>query len=70
MCTVQELIDQLNQVKDKSISVHITVEYGMGCGMTVTDVDTGGIDMFIDPETDEEIEVYIIGGEEDTRFMD
>lgn len=65
--TVQELIDQLMEVEDKSIPVHINVGYGRGCCMVVTDVD-GGIEDFEDPETDEEFEVFMISGEEDKRF--
>lgn len=59
---VQELIDRLSQVEDKSIPVRIGIESGRGCYSMCND-PYGSVD-----EDDEEQEFFIISGEE-TDFM-
>ena len=68
--TVQDLLDLLNEVQDKTVPVHLHIEYGYGCSMVVTDVDNGHENDFEDPDSEETINVFVLSGTEDDRFCE
>lgn len=60
--TVQELIDLLSKVPDKSIQVKLNVEYGRSSSMVST-VDGGQV-LTDDSDPDNTFDYFMIGGEE------
>lgn len=66
---VQELIDELNKVEDKTQEVKIHINYGMGCWTRTSDLDISEEDVY-DEEGEETGETYIsISGEEEEDGM-
>ncbi len=60
--TVQELIDQLMSVTDKTIKVVVSIESGRSCFSTCDDVD--GWEEDVESEDDNQETIFIIGGTE------
>lgn len=63
--TVQELINMLMEVEDKTMKVVVSVESGMSCISTSDDVDGWEEEVVIGD--DEFVTVFTIGGQE-TNF--
>ena len=60
---VQQLIDELTLVEDKSINVVIQIESGRSCFSSCDDVFGRETEVDVD-EGDEEVKIFVIGGEE------
>ena len=69
MTTVQELLDLLNTVQDKTVPVVITTEYGRGCEMVLTDFDLSmEYDYRLDPDSEKGTTVVMIFGDENCEL--